>query len=251
VNVTSTQPDHPPPPGDASDSSPAVRTWGLSLQLDDRSVLDNINLNIPAGRTVALLGANGAGKSTLLRVLAALMPASKGELFLFGRKVDPAATKMRSQIGVIAHQPMLYRDLSARENLELFGGLYEVSDPGARASDLLKLVGLPRRADEPIKKLSRGMTQRLAIARALMHDPRLLLADEPFDGLDAPSGRMLQALLGRLGAGGKTVIFSNHNIPQSLELADRAVVLRYGRVVLDQPTGELDVHTLTREISAT
>lgn len=251
MNATSTQPDYPPHSGDASDSSTAVRTCRLSVRLDDRPILHDINLDIPAGRTVALLGANGAGKTSLLRILAALTPASKGELFLFGHRTDPTTTKMRSRIGIIAHQPMLYRDLSARENLEFFGKLYAVGNPCARSAEVLKLVGLSHRADEPVKKLSRGMTRRVAIARALMHDPALLLGDEPFDGLDAPSGRTLEALLGRLGADGKTVIFSNHNISQSLALADTAIVLRYGRVVLDQPTGELDVDTITRETAGT
>jgi ABC-type multidrug transport system ATPase subunit len=134
---------------------------------------------------------------------------------------------------MIAHQPMLYRDLSARENLAFFGNLYGLAKPAARIAELLDMVGLPDRADDPVKTLSRGMTQRIAIARALMHDPQLLLADEPFDGLDAPSSQALEELLRRLRGQGRTLIVSNHDIPQSLRLTDHVIVLKGGRIVLN------------------
>lgn len=228
---------------------PAVFASALSLEIDDRRILQDISMKVPVGATVALLGANGAGKSTLLKILATLTHPSEGRLELFGRRIGPAAWKVRSRIGLIAHQPMLYRDLSLRENLEFFGKLYRVSDAPGRAKELLEMVGLEHRADDPVKTLSRGMTQRVAIARALMHNPDLLLADEPFNGLDAPSVAALEQLLLRLKTEGKTVIISNHNIRQSLALADYVCVLRVGRLVLDGPVDRFDEQTLMKGIS--
>ncbi len=210
----------------------------------------DIDLNIPAGQTVALLGANGAGKTTLLRVLSTLTQCSDGDLELFGHHVGAITTKLRSRIGLIAHQPMLYRDLSGRENLEFFGQLYGIDAPRPRAEELLKQVGLINRADDAVKQLSRGMVQRLSIARALMHDPDLLLADEPFDGLDASSAEAFEKYLGQLRTEGKTIVLANHDIAQSLRLADSIVMLRSGRVVLDGPADQFSAESLIEEIAA-
>ncbi len=220
--------------------TPAVEASGLSKWFDSRPVLQDINLSVPSGRMFALLGANGAGKSTLLRILASLIPPTGGKLHLMGKPVGGDLAALRSRIGMIAHQPMLYRDLSPRENLTFFGSLYGIPRPAARIAELLELVGLPDRADDPVKTLSRGMTQRIAIARALMHDPQLLLADEPFDGLDAPSSQALEGLLRRLRDQGRTLIVSNHDIAQSLRLTDHMVVLRGGRIVLNALASGLD-----------
>jgi heme exporter protein A len=237
------QPDSP------RDSRPAVRTVGLCLRLDDRPILNDVNLNVPTGQTVALLGANGAGKSTLLKVLATFMPPSSGTLELFGSKIGANAGAIRSQIGIISHQPMLYRDLSAMENLIFFGRLYDVADARSRATEMLALVGLSNRADDAVKTLSRGMIQRVSIARALMHDPDLLLADEPFDGLDVPSANALEAFLARLQAQGKTVVIANHDIAQSLRLADSVFVLHRGRRVLEAQAGEIQVADVVKEMT--
>jgi heme exporter protein A len=220
--------------------SEAIGTRALCKQIDERAVLDGIDLQVHRGQFVALLGANGAGKSTLLKVLATLTPPTSGELILFGKPATGRdAQAARARIGMIAHQSMLYRDLSARENLEFFARVYGVPDPRGRARQLLELISLPHRADDAVKAFSRGMTQRVAIARALVHDPDLLLADEPFDGLDAPSIATMEQMLSDLSEQGTTVILANHSIDQSLRLADRAVVLRGGRVVIDAPSGRL------------
>jgi heme exporter protein A len=234
----------------ATQTTPAVAAVALEKWIDERPILRDINLSVPAGRYVTLLGANGAGKSTLLKILATLIPPSGGELKLFGRTVTHDAATPRSRIGLIGHQSMLYRDLSARENLVFFGRLYGVSDPRTRAEELLEAVGLSDRADDPVKAFSRGMTQRVAIARALMHGPELLLADEPFDGLDAPSCRSLEQLLGRLHEAGKTIILANHDIDQSLRLAEAAVVLRRGSIVIAKPVRQLDGEQVLREMEA-
>jgi len=219
------------------------------LSLEGRWILADIALNVAAGRTVALLGANGAGKSTLLRVLATLTPSSAGELRLFGRPAGRMSAEARSRIGLIAHQPMLYRDLSVRENLVFFGRLYDLPDPAGRAGELLELVQLAHRSADPVKTLSRGMVQRVSIARAMMHDPALLLADEPFDGLDAPAARTLEGLLAELRAAGKTLIFSNHDIRQSLAITDDVVVLDRGRVAIDGPAAALTAEAVLQEIA--
>ncbi len=236
------------PDAAATNAAMVVNAAGLGKRIDERSILSGINLEVAAGRFVGLLGANGAGKSTLLKILATLMPSSEGELKLFGRSVSRDCPAVRSRIGLIGHQTMLYRDLTARENLEFFGRLYGVPDPRGRAELLLEAVDLIDRADDAVKSYSRGMAQRLAIARALVHKPDLLLADEPFDGLDAPSARSLEGILGQLHEAGKTIVLVNHDIEQSLRIVERAVVLRRGRIVIDRPAKELDAAAVLGEM---
>jgi len=235
---------------DAHDAPPAVRLTDLSLRIDDKPILEQIRLEVPAGQMVALLGHNGAGKSSLLKVLASLARPSAGRMELFGAVVRIGTGQGRARIGLISHQPILYRDLSPRENLDFFGRLYDCDDPAARATQLLERVGMTDRADDPVRTLSRGMVQRVSIARALMHDPGLLLADEPFAGLDAASVATLESLLTGLGRAGRTVIMANHDVRQSLDLADQVVVLRRGRVVLDRPAEAVDAQIVLREITA-
>ncbi len=230
-----------------------VKAVRLGKSIDERPILTDLNLNLGQGRFLALLGANGAGKSTLLKILSTLLPASSGALHLFGHDLTKAhsghaVNEVRARIGLIGHPSMLYHDLSARENLVFFGRLYAVKDPFPRADHLLAAVGLSARAHDPVKAFSRGMIQRVAIARALMHNPDLLLADEPFAGLDAPSTQMLERVLTDLHAAGKTIILANHDIGQSLRLAEHAIVLRQGRKVIDQPTFQLDTATVLREM---
>jgi heme exporter protein A len=194
---------------------------------------------------VALLGANGAGKSTLLKILATLMPPSEGLIELFGEPLTRNAVEARRRIGLIGHQPMLYRDLSAHENLRFFAALYDLREPEKRVDRMLRMVGLIDRANDPVKNFSRGMTQRISIARALLHDPQLILADEPFAGLDAPSISSLEDLLGRLHDAGRTIVVVNHDI---IRLSERAIVLRQGRIVLDQPTHRLYAREVLSEV---
>ncbi len=226
----------------------AVQIRGLSKRYDERWVLSDINLSIPTGSYLTLLGANGAGKSTLLHTLAMLNPATSGELMLFGKSANRPSPGLRARIGVIGHQPMLYRDLSVMENLVFFGKLYGVSRPAQRAAELLERVGLADRASSMVKTFSRGMIQRLSIARALMHAPDLMLADEPFSGLDVPSVQAVSELLRELHADGKTVILTNHDVRQSLELAQRVVVLRCGSVVCDRQARHTNPDEVTREV---
>jgi ABC-type multidrug transport system ATPase subunit len=232
----------------SADFTPAVLADALGKEIDDRSILRQISFRIEPGEFIALLGANGAGKSTLLKLLATLTSASEGQLRLFGREAGPSVAAVRDRLGMIGHGAMLYRDLTLRENLVFFGRLYGVKSAGDRAEELLERVGLAHRADDAVKTLSRGMMQRVSIARAVMHDPALLLADEPFAGLDAPSSRIVEQMLAGLHDAGKTVILANHDIGQSLRLAQRALVLRRGRLVIDSPSDELDVERVLEEV---
>jgi heme exporter protein A len=228
----------------------AVRISRLAKVLDDRVILRDINLEIEAGTYVAIVGANGAGKSTLLKIIATLMPPSSGSMELFGQNVSEAPAAVRAKIGLIGHQSMLYRDLSARENLEFFARLYGIEDAAKRSKAMLEMVGLSSRGNDPIKAYSRGMVQRIAIARALLHDPALILADEPFAGLDAPSIASVERLLGDLCTAGKTILLVNHDIEQTLRLAQRGIVLRSGRIVVDQPTYRLYEREVLSEVAS-
>ncbi|MEI7837729.1 MAG: ABC transporter ATP-binding protein, partial [Planctomycetota bacterium] len=181
MSLAAAKSDALPATSEAAGSLCAVDAEAVTLRLDDRTILKNVHLRLAPGGALALLGANGAGKSTLLKVLAMLLHPTSGTLRLFGEPAGPLAGALRRRLGIIAHQPMLYRDLTLTENLEFFGKLYGRSDTADRARQLLERVGMSDRAGDPVKTLSRGMTQRVAIARALMHDPDLLLADEPFD----------------------------------------------------------------------
>jgi len=226
----------------------AVSANDVSKWIDDRPILERLSFNIPAGTFLALLGSNGAGKSTLLRLLSTLTPVTSGELHLFGKSVARHGAKLRATIGLIGHQSLLYRDLSARENLIFFGRLYRIADPADRADELLSAVGLSDRANDPVKAFSRGMTQRVAVARALVHSPDLLLADEPFDGLDAPSTVVVEHLLEELHESGKTVILVNHDVRQSLRIAQRAMVLREGQLVIDAQCEGLSAEEVIAEM---
>jgi heme exporter protein A len=226
---------------DATAQSPVVQVRALGKIIDERPILEDLNFDVPRGCITALLGANGAGKSTLLRILATLTPPTAGTLTLFGRRAGGDDPALRSRIGMIGHNAMLYRELSARENLLFFGRLYDVPSVESKASQLLEQVDLLSRADDPVKAFSRGMLQRVSIARALMNNPELLLADEPFTGLDAPSRAIFEQLLDGIRKAGTAIVLANHDVAQSIMLADRVLVLRNGRQALDSSSVDVDV----------
>lgn len=226
-----------------------VRAVDLSKVIDERSILSGLNFTLPIGACAAVVGANGAGKSTLLKLLATLTRPTRGRLELFGQNAGRDTVVLRRRIGLIGHQPMVYRDLSARENLRLFGRLYGVGDVAARSDQLLHRVHLSDRADDPVGTFSRGMIQRVAIARALMHNPQLLLADEPFAGLDTPSARMLEGMVRDLRDEGRTVVLVTHDMDQALRLCDRVIVLRRGRIVADRAADGIGADALLAEIA--
>jgi len=220
----------------ASKPSPAaVSIRGLERRFGAVPVLRRIDLTVARGECLALFGANGAGKSTLLRTLAGLLRADAGSVELFGLAL-PADSALRRRIGYLGHDAFLYRDLDATENLAYYGRLFGVRD-ASRAATLLAEVGLERVASRRVGTFSRGMLQRLGLARALLHEPELLLLDEPLTGLDPEGAEVLSRILARLRTDQVTVLMATHDIARALESASRAVILGRGRVRWDSGDG--------------
>jgi heme exporter protein A len=234
-----------------AEAQPAViQASGLLKSIDDRPILCGINLEIFQGEYVGILGANGAGKSTLLRVLATLTPPSGGELRFWGTPARKTGPSLRRRIGLIDHNLMLYRDLTAADNLEFFAKLYALANPRGTALRMLGRLGLRQRANDPVKSFSRGMAQRVAIGRALLHEPDLLLADEPFTGLDSPSIAAMEHVFAELRDAGRTIVLVNHDMEQTMRMVDRLIVLRRGRISIDQHTHRLHPDEVMAEVSA-
>ena len=228
-----------------ADDAPAVALREVRRAYGERVALAGVTLTLPRGATLAVFGANGAGKTTLLRVLATLLRPHGGEAVVLGRALPREAWAVRGRIGLLAHEPLLYRDLTALENLRVHARLHGVE--GGRAVELLEAVGMARRADEPVRSLSRGMAQRVAICRALLHEPELLLLDEPLANLDPGIAGAVAPLIGR--ASGATRVLISHDVEQGLEEADLVLGLRGGRPELLGPAAEIgadDVRKLYR-----
>ncbi len=196
-------------------------------------VLRDVTLNVAAGETVAIFGPNGAGKSTMLRLLAGLTTPTEGSLRLLG--TDPAAGAVRGRIGLVAHQSFLYPDLTARENLVFYARMYGLDDVAARVETWLERVALVDVGDRPVRLFSRGMEQRLALARALIHDPDVVLLDEPWSGLDVAAADWLAALLRELHARSRTILVATHDFERGLAVATRVLIVHRGRVAWDGP----------------
>jgi heme exporter protein A len=209
----------------AGDGAPAVSLRALARAYGDRIALSGVTLDLPRGATLAVFGANGAGKTTLLRVLATLLRPHAGEVRVLGRELPRDGWAVRGRVGLVGHEPLLYRDLTARENLRFHARLHDVAP--ARAEALLDAVGMARRGDEPVRSLSRGMAQRVAICRALLHEPELLLLDEPLANLDPGAAGAVAPLIGRASSAARVLI--SHDVEQGLEEADLVLGLRGGR----------------------
>ncbi|MBI4886825.1 MAG: ABC transporter ATP-binding protein [Acidobacteria bacterium] len=209
----------------------------VSRHFGRRRALSRVSFHAGRGTILGLLGPNGAGKSTLLAVLATLLRPSSGTVRYGGHDATARGASLRAAIGVLGHDLFLYPELTARENLEFFAGLYAVRDVRAAAQEALDQAGLADRADDGVAGFSRGMRQRLALERALIHRPRLLLLDEPFTGLDDASAAALGRRLLTLREGGAIVVLATHDLDIAERLLDRAIVLREGRLVetVDRP----------------
>jgi heme exporter protein A len=222
----------------AADAAPAaVELHDVGRAYGDRVALAGVSLRLEPGRTLAVFGANGAGKTTLLRILATLLRPQAGAVRVLGLTLPGESWKARGRIGLLAHEPLLYRDLSARENLRFHAKLHGV--PRQRGEALLDAVGLARRADEPVRDLSRGLAQRVAICRAVLHEPELLLLDEPLANLDPAAAEIVDGLIGR-PAGIARVLIS-HDVEAGLAEADQVLGLRTGRPVLLANASEVGV----------
>lgn len=212
-----------------------VSVTKLTKRFGHHRALANVSLSFESGRMCALLGPNGAGKSTLLGILSTLVRPSSGEVvFRDGDHPVPAGSQLRAQIGVLAHNSFVYPELTGIENLEFYGKLYGLADVAGRAAQLLDEVGLDERARaRTARTYSRGMLQRLALARALMHDPPLLLLDEPFTGLDRKGAEALAANLARAKERGCVMIVVTHDLESIADITDHVAVLRRGKLVFE------------------
>ena len=207
----------------------ALEIEGVWKYYGDFPALRDVRLKVAPGSTLALLGRNGAGKTTLLRIVAGLSKPSRGSIKIQGAEAREESTRRR--IGVLGHGIALYDELSAVENLRLFGRLYGLPDPRKRADEMLERVGLSRVRDGLAREFSRGMRQRLAIGRAFLHDPEVLLLDEPFTALDDRAIAVLQAMIAEMRNRGRTIVMSTHQLREALELASHVALLQRGQIV--------------------
>jgi heme exporter protein A len=223
------------------DGAPLLAARGLRRAFGRLRVLRDVDLTLAAGEILAVAGPNGAGKSTLLRVLAGLMRPTAGAVEVLGRPLAGDAAEARRGIGLLSHHSLLYDDLTLAENLTFAARLYGLPRPAAAAGAALAAAGLAERAGDTPRRLSRGLLQRAAIARALLHAPRLLLLDEPFTALDAGSADRLRAELSARRTAGLGIVVVTHHLAEVWDVATRVAVMVEGRWVCDQPvTGPLD-----------
>jgi heme exporter protein A len=202
-----------------------VKRFGL------KSVLHGLDFQVETGEFVALLGPNGAGKTTFLRILASLSRPALGEVRIAGYRLPQEAAAVRHILGVVSHQSLLYGDLTAEENLHFYGRMYGILDLGKRVTAVLGMVGLSMRRRDLVRTFSRGMQQRLAIGRAVLHDPEVMLFDEPHTGLDQDACVMLDNVLREVAARGRTVVMTSHDLTRAADLASRFDVLSRGKIV--------------------
>jgi heme exporter protein A len=207
------------------DQPPAIELRGLSRYFGERTALRDVTLSLSAGATLAVLGRNGAGKSTLLRILAALLRPHAGDVVVLGEPLPRRAFAVRARLGLLAHEPLLYRDLTGRENLRYHAQLHRIASE--RVDEVLRAVEMERRADDPVRLLSRGMVQRLAVCRAVLHQPQVLLLDEPRANLDPAASELVEPMIGR--ASGVTRVLTSHDPRAALAEADLVLALKDGR----------------------
>ena len=238
-----TREDHP-----GAEPTAAIAIDGLVRRFGEREALHDVSFTLEEGGTLAVFGANGAGKTTLLRVLATLLQPHRGTVRVLGYELPREAHDLRPRIGMLAHEPLLYRDLTGRENLRFYARLYGVEPAEGRIAELLAATGMSVRADEPVRTLSRGMAQRLAICRAALHRPSLMLQDEPHSHLDPGAAGLVEPLI--RGAPGLTRVIVSHEVERTVEEADRVLVLSAGRVVVDAAAADVEPVGVRRLLGA-
>jgi heme exporter protein A len=220
-------------------ASPIVEVAELTRDFGPRQAVAGVTFSLAPGECLALFGPNGAGKTTLLRVLAGLLKPTSGSARVSGIPL-PGGPLARSRVGLISHHTMLYAALSPRENVSFSARLYGIRDASVRVEDSLRRMSMLERADAPIRSLSRGMQQRVSIARAMVHSPQLVLADEPYSGLDESGARALTALLHKLRSAGTVIIIVTHNLVEGLSLATHAAVMQRGKFVRYDAADRID-----------
>ncbi len=215
-----------------------VKSFGL------KPVLRGLDFQVERGEFVALVGPNGAGKTTFLRILSSLSRPTLGEVRVAGFRLPSQAAEVRRILGVVSHQPLLYGDLTAEENLRFYGRMYGIRGLQGRVAAVLETVGLASRRRDLVRQFSRGMQQRLAIARAILHDPDVMLFDEPHTGLDPEAAAMLDGVLSQVAARGRTVVMTSHDLGRAAELATRIDILSKGVIARSVRRGEVEAEAL-------
>ncbi|NWG33007.1 MAG: heme ABC exporter ATP-binding protein CcmA [Chloroflexi bacterium] len=210
-----------------------VKRFGL------KTVLRGVDFEVQPGEFVALLGPNGAGKTTFLRILASLSRPSLGQVTVAGYSLPHQAAAVRARLGVVSHLPLLYGDLTAEENLRFYARMYGIANPQARITEVLEMVGLETRRRDLVRTFSRGMQQRLAIGRAVLHDPDVILFDEPYTGLDQDASAMLDNVLKTVAAKGRTVVMTSHDLARAEDLATRFDILSRGIIAASAARAQL------------
>ena len=217
----------------------AIETRNLSKVFGTRKAVDNVSITVPQGAFLSVFGPNGAGKTTLLRVLSTLARATSGSARIMGVDLKEEPDRVRGHIGLISHNPMLYLDLTAEENLMIYARLYGVENPRARVLELLDAVELKHRRLDAVRTFSRGMTQRLSIARALVNDPDVVFLDEPYSGLDPHAIEIFDDLIASVREG-RTFVMVSHDLQKGFDMCTHALVLARGRVVAASKKENLD-----------
>lgn len=217
-----------------------IETRGLTKTFGPRTALAGIDLSVKPGEFVALVGPNGAGKTTLLRILANLARPTSGSVQIGGLDLDAASEAARRQIGFLSHRTLLYHDMTAEQNLRFYAQMYDMDPASPRIRRVLERVGLGLRQRDLVQTYSRGMRQRLSVARAVLHEPRVLLLDEPYTGLDPQAVDMVRDLLDELAGVGSAVLLTTHRLTHALAAGQRILVLHHGRVVHDRPRDDVD-----------
>lgn len=217
-----------------------IQAKGLKKSYGNFDALRGVNLKVRKGEFYTLFGPNGAGKTTLIKLLATLTTSSSGELSVSNCDAKKEVQKIRSNLGVISHDPYLYENLTAFENIKFFGELYGLADIDNRAHIVIKEVGLESRTHDLVRTFSRGMKQRLTVARAIVHEPSILLLDEPYTGLDQHGAKIFGDMLSKLKIQNRTILMTTHNIEEGLDLSDRVGILAKGKIIFDSPTSQID-----------
>lgn len=206
---------------------------GLNKTIGEKTILRNVSLQVEKGETIGVLGPNGAGKSTILKIIGGLMKPSSGTVEIEGVTIKENPLETKSKIGFLAHNSYLYDHFSPLENLKFFGKLYNVDNCEVKAKELIREVGLTYFMHEPVRSFSRGMIQRLAIARAIIHDPEILILDEPHTGLDQQAVKLLNNVILKMKAKGSTILMVTHDFEQTVETCDRIIILKNGSIIDD------------------
>lgn len=224
-----------------------IEIKGLTKHADDKLILRGIDLKIGKGETVAILGPNGAGKSTILKIIATLMKPTSGIVKINALELKPNAMEIKKMLGYLPHSSLLYDHFSPIENLVFYGSAYGVPDAGKRAAHLIEQVGLSYFQNDPVKNFSRGMIQRVAIARAIIHEPPLLLLDEPHTGLDQGAIAILNMVILGLKEKGTTTLMVTHDLKQAAEICDRVIIIKNGKVADDFQLKQKSEHDLVEK----